>query len=515
MKNILPLSEDDFSIFQGLLIEETGLSFDRDRGQSLHIALWERMQNRGYDSYREYYNLIKFHPEGRLEIHELVDLITIGETYFFRNKPQFEALMKFVLPEVIQRKIYSPDRSIRIWSAGCSRGDEPYSIAIAIMEVLPYYEDWDIAILGTDINRNVLAHGKEAIYGQRDIEHLPKDYLGKYFKVRRSHYILDDRVRSLARFEYHNLARDPFTKEGMQNLDIIFCRNVTIYFDYQTTKRVVDGLYNCLTRDGYLFLGHAETLWQIANKFETVEFPQTFLYKKAHIPVEDEVMKPFIGVPEFTTEEFAPIKEGLLEEVFPKETKPELEEKVDLIEEMEKPPAASEEIESLYRDASILFEKKNYQEALSLSEGIIAQDKSHMSAHLIKATILANQAKYEDAVGTLSKIIEMDNLNVDAYYLLGVLSYKTNDLQAAETQFKKAIYIDPDIVLAYFNLGNIYLYQGKLSKAAREFNNAIRLLEKRPKDEQVRFCEDFTVEFLLRACKNNLLEINEKGQLYE
>jgi len=152
--------------------------------------------------------------------------------------------------------------------------------------------------LGTDINRNVLAYGKEAIYGQRDIEHLPKDYLGKYFKVRRSHYILDDRVRSLARFEYHNLARDPFTKEGMQNLDIIFCRNVT------------------------------------TNKFETVEFPQTFLYKKAHIPVEDEVMKPFIGVPEFTTEEFAPIKEGLLEEVFPKETKPELEEKVDLIEEM-------------------------------------------------------------------------------------------------------------------------------------------------------------------------------------
>ena len=133
MKNILPLSEDDFGLFQGLLMEETGLSFDRDRKQSLHIALWERIQNRGYDSYREYYNLIKFHPEGRLEIHELIDLITIGETYFFRNKPQFEALMKFVLPELIQRKIYSPDRSLRIWSAGCSRGDEPYSIAIAII----------------------------------------------------------------------------------------------------------------------------------------------------------------------------------------------------------------------------------------------------------------------------------------------------------------------------------------------------------------------------------------------
>ncbi len=515
MKNLLPLSAVDFDLFQKLLVEESGLYFDRDRSETLRIALWERIENRKYDSYQEYYNLLRFHPEGRLEIRELIDLITIGETYFFRNRPQFDALIRFVLPEIVQRKMYSADKSIRVWSAGCSKGDEAHSIAIAIMEVIPSYEDWDISLLGTDINRNVLVYAKEAIYGERDISHLPGEYLNKYFKVRGSNYILDDRVRKLVNFEYHNLAKDPFIHEGIQNLDIIFCRNVTIYFDFQTTKRVIDNFYNCLRRDGYLFLGHAETLWQITSKFETVEFPQTFLYKKAIIPVEEEVMKPFMGVPEIKLEEIAPMEEVALGEVFlPEETKPELEE-AHPIEEIEKPPTEEDQIDSLYREATVLFEEKKYQEALSLSDKIIAQDRNHIRAHFTRATILANQAKYEDALTTLAKIIEMDNLNVEAYYLLGILSYKTSDFEGAKRQFRKVIYIDPDIVLAHFNLGNIYLYQRKLSKAVREFNNAIKLLEKRPKDEQVRFCEDFTVDFLLRACKNNLVEISKKGQLYE
>src|SRR4030042_3917316 len=174
MKNILPLSPDDSSLFQKLLIEASGLQFEESRNQSLHLALWQRLQHRGYDSYREYYNLLKFHPEGRVEIRELLDLITIGETYFFRNKAQFNVLMRFVLPEIIQRKVDSEDKCIRVLSAGCSRGDEAYSIAIAIMEVVPSYEEWRISILGTDINRNGLACSEETIYGQKDIGHLEK-----------------------------------------------------------------------------------------------------------------------------------------------------------------------------------------------------------------------------------------------------------------------------------------------------------------------------------------------------
>jgi chemotaxis protein methyltransferase CheR len=462
MKDILPLSLDDFGLFQELLIETCGLRFEEGRNQSLHLALWQRLQHRGYDSYREYYNLLKFHPEGRLEIRELLDLITIGETYFFRTKGQFHVLMRFVLPEIIQRKLSSQDKGLRVWSAGCSRGDEAYSIAIAMMEVLPSYKEWRISILGTDINRNGLACAKEAIYGDKDIAHLPKEYLNKYFKTRGSTYLLNSEVKEIVQFEYHNLVKDPFIHEGMQNVDIIFCRNVTIYLDCQTIRRVIENFYSCLAREGYLFLGHAETLWQISSKFERVEFPQTFIYKKRFSPDQEDSVKPFMAVPEMNVEDLTCARE-----------------------------------------------------TLPSSNAIIAQDKNHILTRLSQATILANEAKYKEAADLLVKLIEADNLSVEAYYLLGVLFYKSGDLKEAETQFRKVIYVDPDSVLAYFNLGNIYLYQRKYRQAAREFRNAIRLSEKRPKDEQIKFCEDFTVEFLLRACRNNLSELSRRGERYE
>lgn len=481
MKDNMPLSSKEFSLFQELLIETCGLQFEEDRSQSLQDALLERIQHRGYDSYQEYYNLLKFHPEGRLEIRELLDLITIGETYFFRNKAQFNVLMKFILPEIIQRKERAQDKCIRIWSAGCSRGDEPYSIAMAIMEVLPSLNEWKISILGTDINRKELACAKEALYGEKDISHLPKEYLDKYFKVQDSTYILHSEVRKLVQLEYHNLVKDPFIDERMQNIDLIFCRNVTIYFNGKATQQVIENFYNCLAEEGYLFLGHTETLWQVTNKFERVEFPQTFIYKKRFTPVREEAGKPFIAIPEMVTKGFTSMKEiGTEKSLSLQELKSELKEKPKV--------------------------------PLSLTDDMIAQDKNQIFTCLTHATVLANEAKYKDAVDLLAQVIEADNLNVDAHYLLGVLSYKSGDLKEAKTQFRKVIYAAPDSVLAYFNLGNIYLYQSQFNEAAREFRNAIRLLEKRPKNEQIKFCEDFTVEFLLRACRNNLLEISKRGE---
>lgn len=495
MKDILPLSSDDFALFQELLIEACGLHFEEERNQSLHLALWERLQQRGYDSYREYYNLLKFHPEGRLEIRELLDLITVGETYFFRNKAQFNVLMRSVLPEIIQRKLCSRDKSIRVWSAGCSRGDEPYSIAIGIKEVLPFDEEWTISILGTDINRNGLACAKEATYGEKDIAHSPKEYLDKYFKVEGSTYLLNTDVRRLVQFDYHNLVKDPFVHEKMQMIDLIFCRNVTIYFDYQTTRRVIENFYNCLAPDGYLFLGHTETLWQITGKFERVEFPQTFVYKKRLSLAREDVMRPFMAVPEIKIEDLTSIKEaGTEKSFFPREGRPGLQKKTEFPEQMDKP-----------------FDQAH----LSSLDHPVSPEKYDRLTSLSKATLLANDAKYKEAAGVLAKVIEADNLSVEAYYLLGVLSYKSGHLREAETQFRKVIYVNPDSILAYFNLGNIYLYQKKFREAAREFRNAIRLSEKRPKDEQIKFCEDFTVEFLLMACRNNLREISKRGERYE
>jgi len=502
MKDILPLSPDDFSLFQKLLIETSGLRFDEGRTQSLHHALWQRLQHRGYDSYREYYNLLKFHPEGRLEIRELFDLITIGETYFFRNKAQFDVLMRFVLPEIIQRKLDSGEKCIRAWSAGCSRGDEAYSIAIAMFEVFPSFEEWRGSVLGTDINRKGLACSEDAVYGEKDIGHLPKEYVDKYFMRQGSTYNLREDVKALVEFEYHNLATDPCLQEKMQNVDILFCRNVIIYFDPETTQRVIENFYNCLAQDGYLFLGHTETLWQITNRFERVEFPQTFIYKKRLGLVQEDVMKPFMAVPEISIENLA-LSAGPV-----RAFEPEAKYKASgsALRRQPEPfvPQPAEQVE----DPAPHVNNPSDVPFLSLPDYTAAQDKGDILASLANATTLANEAKYKEAADILGKIVEADNLSVEAYYLLGVLSYKSGNLKEAETQFRNVIYVSPDSVLAYFNLGNMYLYQRRLRDAAREFKNAVRLLEKRPKDEQVRFCEDFTVEFLLRACRNTLVQIS-------
>lgn len=509
------LSNEEFELFQKFLIEESGLYFDKDRSQSLDAVLAGRLRDKKYGSYQEYYNFLKFHPEGRREVHELLDLITIGETCFFRNRPNFEALMTSILPEIINKKMYSADKSIRVWSAGCSKGDEAYSIAIAIMEALPVYKNWNISILGTDINRDVLDAAREGIYGKRDIEQMPQEYFEKYFSKAGTKFVLNDDVKNLVKFEYHNLAKDPFLFEGVQNLDIIFCRNVTIYFDLDTTRRVMDNFYNCLLPDGYLFIGHSETLWQITDKFRAVEFPQTFIYKKGLYPIKGEAVKPFIGVPDIDLEEFS-IMANTATAATDSAGRTEVPgEGVPLIRKIEKKDELRERLDSFYKEAIRLSAAKQYKQAVALLNRIISQDKNHTKAYFAKAAILANQENYQEAIKQLLEIIETDNLYIEAYYLLGVLAYKTGDVKMAEAQFRKIIYIDPSVAMAYFNLGNIYLYQDETKKAAKEFNNAVKLLEVRPLDEQVRFGEDFAVDFLLRACRINLEKIDKEKKKQE
>ena len=490
MKDIPAISEEDFLTFQQLLVEESGLYFDKDKMDTLRRAIWERVREKGYDSYKEYYNFLKFHRAGALEIHHLFDLITIGETYFFRNKPHFEALTKFVLPEIIQKKMSSGIKNIKVWSSGCSRGDEPYSIAIAIIELLKNFRDWDISILATDINKQALQRAQRARYSKRDVSNVAEDHLLKYFQKIGTYYTLGPHVKNRVHFKYHNMAKDPFTLDGMHDCDIIFCRNVMIYFDIDTIKRVLDNFYDCLLDDGYLFLGDAETLWKITNKFESVEFPQTFVYKKAGYPVEGAAQRPFMAVPEIKLQEFEPME-------------------MTISEVQATPPSI--EIDAHYKKATQLFNDGKNAEALSMLDDILTQDKNYILAYLAKADILANQAQYKEAIAELKKIIEVDNLYVETYYLLGVLAYKTGDLKEAEEQFKKVVYIDPKIELAYFNLGNLYLYQNAYAKAQREFNNAIKLLALRPLEEPVRLSENFTVDFLLRSCKNSLEEIKRKN----
>ena len=465
MKHPAEFSDDDFVLFQNLLSQETGIYFSHDRKQHLQMALDERLSQGRYASYREYYHFIQSHPQRQEEVRHLIELITVGETSFFRNGPHFAVLMNTVLPEIMEREKNKPRKTIRIWSAGCSRGSEPYSIAIALKETIPSLQDWDISIFATDINQRVLDLAQKAAYTENYLSHMPGEYIKRYFHESDHKYQLVDPIKKCVKFSYHNLAKSSFRVPELQNLDIIFCRNVTIYFDLQTTKRIVEQFYDCLNYGGYLFIGHAETLWQITDKYALIEFPQAYLYKKTKERMETKSLSHFAGVPEIPLDIARP------------------------------EPAASIVPEKKRR----IFKEVDLKKSFSVHPQV--------KNRLAQATLLANQAQYEEAIKQLEGIVEDDSLCLEAYYLLGVLYYNAGLCDQAIAQFKKVIYIDPGVALSYFNLGNIYLHQKKMSSAQKEFENVRRLLEKRQPDEMVEFSNDFTADYLLRACENNLAKI--------
>ncbi len=475
---MLPLSSKEFALFQKLVREGCGIQFEESRSQTLHFALWKRLQKRHLGSYQEYYHFLKNSPQGPFEFQQLIDLITNTETHFFRNPAQFDVLKQFVLPEIIWRKERLKERKIRCWSAGCSTGDEAYSIAIVLRESLPFPSEWDISILATDINRNALAHARKGVYGEKNLVQIPKDDRLKYFKLQDSYYDLNPEIKGAVQFEYHNLVKDPFLDKRMRDVDILFCRNVLIYFDPQKTQKVIENFFHCLSPEGYLFLGHAETLWQITDQFESIEFPHTFIFRKRRQRDHKVGGRPIMVLPEGSFNA-SPPSHSL-------EFGSEIGQKKD--------PLPAQPREDIPHGVSGKPNIENVQSYFSL------------------ATRLANEAKYQEAYEVLSKIITEDNLNGEAYYLLGILSYKIGNLLEAESHFRRVLYVNPDSPLAYFNLGTIYLYQGRVKEATREFQNTIRLLEKRSKDEPIGFCEDFNVEFLLRACQKTLIEISHGGR---
>jgi chemotaxis protein methyltransferase CheR len=224
--------------------------------------------------------LIKYGQRRGEELRHLYEAVTINETFFFRNEPQFEALEQALIPDLVARKRSLGKPKIRVWSAASSSGEEAYTIAMLYLERLkPKYPDLEIEIIGTDINQAVLETAKRGIYRDYSIRSTPKHYLSQYFQEESSRYHLREEVKRLVRFEHLNLA-DQLKMRQMQNFDVIFCCNVLIYFDLKSKTQVISNLYNSMTKGGYLFIGYAESLHGISAAFKLVNFPKTVAYKK-------------------------------------------------------------------------------------------------------------------------------------------------------------------------------------------------------------------------------------------
>ena len=274
------LSTSSFEIWRSYIYDLCGIYFQDNKKYLLESRLLKRINYLKLNSFEEYLKFLKFNPQARTERRYLYEAITINETFFFRNQPQLDALTSRIFQETIQAKKKFGQKKIRIWSAASSSGEEAYSVAMVVLDMIkPKFPDIEFEIIGTDINEDVLDRAKNGVYKEYAIRNTPAFFLKKYFNVDGVNYIIDSKLKSMVKFSSLNLY-DDIKMKSMSNFDIIFCANVLIYFDVKSKIKVVSHLYNSLNRGGYLFIGYAETLHGISKAFKLESFPKTISYKK-------------------------------------------------------------------------------------------------------------------------------------------------------------------------------------------------------------------------------------------
>ena len=227
------------------------------------------------------------------ELRNLLNLVTVTETCFFRDAAQFRLLREHIVPTLMSDRSTRTDRKIRIWSAGCSSGEEAYSIAITLdaMGMFQRTPEWSIEIIATDLNTSALEKARRGVYTARAVRNVEGRLLDDYFVHDGKTFALSDAIKQRVTFEFGNLTQTPMPSTGPQ--DIVFCKNVAIYFRADVTRKLLNGLRDTLAPDGYLLLGHAESLWQMSDDFTLVEHSRAFCYRKSsHVARMPPISKP-------------------------------------------------------------------------------------------------------------------------------------------------------------------------------------------------------------------------------
>jgi chemotaxis protein methyltransferase CheR len=268
------LTDDEFRLFSQLIYNESGIAIKDAKRDYLQTRLQKRLQASQFNSYYRYYKFVTDKTQGGRELLDLVDSLTINETSFFRNRPQFDLFVDLVLPELKRKR--ASNLKLRFWSAGCSRGQEAYSIAMSLLDHLELPNAWDIKILASDISLRVLESAQKGQYSEYEAGTVHPEYLKVYFDKVDGSFQIKPHVRKLVIFDYHNLKHD----NGLVGLDVIFCRNVMIYFDADEQKRLIDKFHKSLAVGGYLFLGHSESLQGLSDKFKFIYHSKGAVYQK-------------------------------------------------------------------------------------------------------------------------------------------------------------------------------------------------------------------------------------------
>jgi chemotaxis protein methyltransferase CheR len=500
----------DTLIFQNLIKERCGLFFEDSIKLRLEGGILARMSKRGMGSLPEYFNCILRDPN---EFNDLVDLLTVNETYFMREPGHLELLVKRLIPELLALK--KPGEKVKIVSAGCSTGEEPYSVIMTLLEKYGTEIKNLFSVIGVDIDSNALRSAREGSYSEHSFRMLDSDVKNKYFvDLGKGLYGIKECVKDKAAFHRLNFLASEYP-EVLKGTDVIYYRNVSIYFKPETQDRIFRKLAELLNENGCLIVSSTETLAHDIGILSLVEVDGIYLFRKfrksaghgrpAH-PKEVEAIPPLSrpAIPQYGNVATNSRRK--------KENHRRSSGNKEPADKTANDAKKAEDAESLFDEAMSCAVGKKYDEALNKIDKLLTNIPEHVKALALKSSVLINLRRFEEAEGICLKYIGLDQWSLEGYLLLGLSAYFRGDLDKALKRFRESLYVSSSCWLVHFYLAEIYRSSGDAGTACREYGIVVKLLKRGDFREHglTYFPFSFSEEHILHMCSHNLSRLKSQ-----
>jgi chemotaxis protein methyltransferase CheR len=468
------IQDAELSRLNELVARHTGLHFPQERWADLERGLCGAAEECGFNLDVEGYLQKLLSSEWTQEEMEILAAhLTIGETYFFREKRSLEILKERIVPELI-RAHASRGRPIRIWSAGCATGEEPYSIAIMLSKLMAGLKPENLEILATDINTKSLHKASGGIYGSWSFRGTPPWVRRTCFEIASNdRAAINSDLKRMVRFAPLNLTDDHYAPLAncTGGIDVIFCRNVLMYFTPIALRKVIQQLHRYLATDGWLIVSATETSHELFSEFATVNLGNVTLYRKSAAPSPAAFAFPVDGLvssstsfPEWSSQAVLPFRTSQDQKIIQHSAEKEADSPSAQL------PAAS------YGEVLSLYEQGCYEAAAQMAAGLLSRDGRDAKAMFLLARICANQGKLAEALAWCDKAIAVDKLAARIHYLRATILQEQRSIPEALLALRHAVYAEPQFVLGHFALGNLTLKHGKPEESQKHFENVLLLL---------------------------------------
>lgn len=452
------------------LASTLGLDFREHRRTELERGIVSAAKEFGFDRVDQYINWLMAGEITREKIETLAGSLTVGESYFLRDRQSFELLQETIIPEMLAKR--HPSAQIRIWSAGCATGEEPYSIAIALDKAMHGDLSHKVSILATDINPGFLKKASAGVYTEWSFRDTPAWLRRDYFRrTQRGNFEIIPRIKNMVRFDYHNLATDIFASllNDTNALDLISCRNVLMYMVPEMAQKIVDNFWLSLVDGGWLLLAPNERSFVTDSKFTKVRSPNgAAAHRRATIHVDtEESPGPAAWLQKETRQPYLGPK-----------PEPEPQPRI-AIQPDERIPTVQE----TRGEAFELYQKGLYSEAILKISSSFSENMGDVKTMQLMVRAYANTGDLDAALTWTERALASDKLDPANHYLIAIILREQEKYDEAVAALTRAIYLDPDFVIAHFALGTINKHQDRVAESEKNFDNALNLIESFSEDE--------------------------------